>query len=168
VQQARAAARRAQCKNKLRQLAIGLHNYLESHSVFPPGIVASSDDLTNGMHSGLTLLLPYIEQQNVYKQYDFDRPWNDPVNVVSTSARIATFLCPEAGGPVPQTGGVERPATDYVFSKGTSSILCLQGRGNGMFDINSRTRPATVIDGMSNTFAMGEASSLATLAAQAP
>ncbi|GAB4147156.1 MAG: hypothetical protein Tsb009_20190 [Planctomycetaceae bacterium] len=167
VQQAREAARRAQCKNNLRQMAIGLHNYLEAHGSFPPGIVASSDDMTNAMHSGLTLLLPFIEQENVYKQYDFNRPWSDPVNLNATRTRIPVFLCPDAGGPVPQTGGLELPATDYAFCKGSRAALCLGSQQNGMFDVNSRTRPAMVKDGLANTFAMGEASSLASLSAEA-
>jgi len=82
VQMAREAARRTQCRNNLKQLGLGLHNYHDSHKVFPMGIVAQN---TNGVvigqsicnyvagstgesyffsrTSGLTLVLPFIEER---------------------------------------------------------------------------------------------------------
>ena len=43
VQQAREAARRTQCKNNLKQIALALHNYESTHSVFPPGSMNVTD-----------------------------------------------------------------------------------------------------------------------------
>ena len=166
IQQAREAAQRSQCQNNLKQLGLALHNYFDSHSVFPPGVVAKSQDLTNGMHSGLTLLLPFVDQGTVSKLYNFNVSWRDPENTLAGKTRIAGFLCPNADGTVPQAGRLALPATDYAVSKGPNAYLCLQGVGGGMFDVNSHTRPADVRDGLSNTFAMGEAASHATIAAK--
>lgn len=70
VQQAREAARRTQCKNNLKQLGLALHNYHDTHSVFPPGLLGrcTTPDLNA---SGLVMLLPYIEQNNLYSQFNF-------------------------------------------------------------------------------------------------
>ena len=168
VQQAREAARRTGCRNNLKQLGIALHNYHELHSTFPPGVVARSNNLQNAMHAGLTLILPQLEQKNVYDRYNFNLPWSDPYNVAAANVAIAVFRCPTAGAPVPHHGGFPLPATDYAFSKGPRAFLCLRGNGGGMFDVNSHVRASDVRDGLSNTFAMGEAATAANLAAQAP
>ena len=57
--------------------------------------------------------------------------------------------------------------TDYAFSKGPNAALCLQAQSGGMFDVNSIVRISDVTDGLSNTFAMGEAASHASLRAEA-
>ena len=168
VQQAREAARRTQCKNNLKQLGIALHNYHELHKTFPPGVIARTNDLRNAMHSGLTLLLPQLEQRVVSDRYNFNLPWRHPSNVAAANVAISVFRCPTAGAPVPQNGGYPLPGTDYAFSKGPRAYLCLRGVGGGMFDVNSHVRTADVSDGLSNTFAMGEAATAAQLAARAP
>ena len=75
VQQAREAARRTQCKNNLKQLGIALHNYHDTARKFPPGGVGygwcsgSGDEyITNA--NGLSFLLPYLEQNNLFEQID--------------------------------------------------------------------------------------------------
>ena len=168
VQQAREAARRTQCKNNLKQLGLALHNYHALHRTFPPGVIASSDNLQNAMHSGLTLLLPQLEQRVVSDRYNFNLSWRNPANVAAANVPISVFRCPTAGAPVPQDGGFPLRGTDFAFSKGPRAYLCLKGNGGGMFDVNSRVRTADVRDGLSNTFAMGEAATGANLAAQSP
>lgn len=85
VQQAREAARRIQCANNLKQLALGLHNYVDVHSVFPMGVQAGCDSgvcddsprphpvLSNVDDDGLgwgAMLLPMIDQGNLWAQID--------------------------------------------------------------------------------------------------
>lgn len=168
VQQAREAARRSQCRNNLKQLGLALHNYHDTHSAFPPGVVAADGDLANGMHSAFTLLLPQLEQANTYNQYNFGVPWKDPVNKSAAGTALSSLLCPSSIGGLPQNGGFELPATDYAFSKGTRAWLCLKSARSGMFDVNSRIRTGDVKDGLSNTFAMGEAMTASTLSGAPP
>src|SRR5687767_14888137 len=74
VQAARDAARRTQCANHLKQLVIALHNYHDTIGVFPyrqggTGLSSSSATLTNTQQgSGLTMLLPFMEQGSLYSQ----------------------------------------------------------------------------------------------------
>src|SRR5947208_3433039 len=64
VQTAREAARRSQCTNNLRQMAIGLHNYHDVNQSFP----LNYRPVTAGPYSWMQAILPYIEQANLYNQ----------------------------------------------------------------------------------------------------
>ncbi|WP_298866437.1 DUF1559 domain-containing protein [uncultured Gimesia sp.] len=71
VQQAREAARRSTCKNNLKQLGLALHNYNETHTVFPPGMIGRcTTPNLNG--SGLVMLLPFMDQGTLYNQFNFN------------------------------------------------------------------------------------------------
>jgi prepilin-type N-terminal cleavage/methylation domain-containing protein len=160
VQKVREAANRMKCAHNLRQMGLALHDYHDSYGAFPPGIVADSSDLRNGKHSGLVFLLPYVEQQALYQRYNFQLSWKDPVNLAAAQTRVPVFLCPTGPNQVPQDGGFPGAPTDYAFSKGAQAHLCADGPvqpGSGLFDVNSRRRIADILDGTSQTFAMGEA-----------
>jgi len=87
VQQAREAARRSQCKNNLKQLGLAMHNYLDTHGVFP--YASTFSDAASGADRGETYLranakscwfqqiLPFIDQAPLYNQFDFNRDIND-------------------------------------------------------------------------------------------
>ena len=90
VQQAREAARRSECKSKLKQIGIGLHNYHDVHSVFPCGDInpnrscgvtrtcgagintAPTPGGTVKNHTVHMLLLPYVDQASLYEELNFD------------------------------------------------------------------------------------------------
>ena len=79
VQQAREAARRTQCKNNLKQLAIAVHNYHDTHRVYPFGKGPSyAGAPVYARWSQHAMLLPYIEQDNLYKSIDFNFPPETP------------------------------------------------------------------------------------------
>ncbi|HAV32885.1 MAG TPA: prepilin-type cleavage/methylation domain-containing protein [Planctomycetaceae bacterium] len=107
VQQAREAARRTQCKNNLKQLALAVHNYHDVANMFPPGYIFAPPNLV--VRSAFTLLLPYIEQTNLYNSIDSSVPmmmgptgYNTTIqaqNVAAAATVIPAFLCPSSVGP---------------------------------------------------------------------
>ncbi|MDF1746837.1 MAG: DUF1559 domain-containing protein [Gimesia sp.] len=114
VQQAREAARRSTCKNNLKQIGLGLHNYHETHRVFPYGEMngigqVGIANMTNGTlrnQNGLVMLLPFIDQAPLYNTLDFSEPFGDYQNGSATSiilsaahiaakaTKISVFNCP--------------------------------------------------------------------------
>lgn len=114
VQKVRGAAQQAECKNNLHQLGLALLNYHDANSGFPP---ATYTQPTYGTTCPWTVLvLPYIEQGNLYARYRFDKDWDDaatndadPGGVIQ--AEIALFLCPAA--PSGRKGSRDRGIIDY-------------------------------------------------------
>jgi prepilin-type processing-associated H-X9-DG protein len=90
------AARRAQCTNNLKQIALALHNYEQEYGALPPAYTL--DPNGRPLHSWRTLILPYIEQEPLYKTIDLSKPWNDPANAKAFETVIPEFRCPESSG----------------------------------------------------------------------
>jgi prepilin-type N-terminal cleavage/methylation domain-containing protein/prepilin-type processing-associated H-X9-DG protein len=173
VQQAREAARRTQCQNNLKQFGLALHNYHDSHNSFPPGFILS---IPNTYASANTLLLPYIEQGNLQGQYNMNLSWEFQSPAVARSV-IPTFVCPSSAsenpvdsvalqglqsvtGPLPV--GTTAGLTHYLYCKGSTDAWCFipyQSTASGLFNNNVVPRIRNVLDGTSNTFAMGEGAS---------
>ncbi|MBN73903.1 MAG: prepilin-type cleavage/methylation domain-containing protein [Gimesia sp.] len=118
VQQAREAARRSTCKNNLKQIGLALHNYHDAHKVFPysvshaHSIIYGSANQPYGLnHRGWLLLLPYIDQANLYNQFNFSL-------AASTGAPSAK---PVPGNLLPGAAG---NANDQVISKIIPAFMC--------------------------------------------
>src|SRR4051794_18522753 len=92
VQAAREAARRSQCINNLKQLGIALHGFHDVNAVFPssdrPGGATTLPRL-----SGLTIMLPFLEQGNVFNAYNLSANWSARDNSTSVQSKVNTFLC---------------------------------------------------------------------------
>src|SRR6266446_6607547 len=75
VQKVRAAAARMQCANNLKQIGIACLNYHDTYKALPPGYFASASypATTPGWGWG-AFILPYLEQDNLFKQMDFSQP----------------------------------------------------------------------------------------------
>ena len=93
VQSAREAARRLQCKNNMKQIGLALHNYHTAHSTLPYG--ANFPGGKGGTWAAM--ILPFLEQQNVYDKFDFTKAVHDPANAVATKTVIAGYICPADG-----------------------------------------------------------------------
>lgn len=174
VQQAREAARRTQCKNNLKQLALALHNYESAHSCLPPSRLNPKvviEDHPSGekttYHSWTTLVLPFIEQGNLGSAIDYSQPWSSLRNRAAVGVSIPSFLCPSTPG----SDRVDRiwvkgaAAGDYaslnevkkkvytnvlgVSYPGASSAACVLSKG-----IKNKMRDIT--DGTSNTLMIAE------------
>jgi hypothetical protein len=94
VQQAREAARRTQCKNNLKQIALAMHNYHDSYGTFPPAVTYSADG--QPMHSWRVLLLPFLDQVALHAQYNMNEPWNSPANSQLLSRMPKVYACPSS------------------------------------------------------------------------
>src|SRR4051794_4014024 len=75
VQKVRAAAARVQCGNNLKQIGLALHNYHGTLGTLPPSRTASPTAI--GIHA---FLLPYVEQDNIFRQIDFTQSAKAAVN----------------------------------------------------------------------------------------
>ena len=135
---ARPAARRAQCTNNLKQIALALHNYEQDHKALPPAYTMDANG--RPLHSWRTLILPYLEQESLYKKIDLSKPWNDPVNAAASATKLAVYTC---------------PAT--VDSKNTTAYLAIVGPDGFLVPGRSR-RFEEITDGLSSTLAVIEAS----------
>ena len=96
VQQAREAARRTQCKNNLKQIGLALHNYHDTHNVFP----FASNYLVTGStsapaHTWVEAIFPYLDQAPLYAKIDFNKNSSDPVNrPLFDGKRFGFISCP--------------------------------------------------------------------------
>ncbi len=106
------AAKRAECMNNLKQIALALHNYHSVYDCFPPAYIA--DESGKPMHSWRVLLLPFLEQQVLYTEYDFDEPWNGPNNSKLLDVPVSAFRCPSDNG----DDEGEALTTSYVAVRG--------------------------------------------------
>jgi len=160
VQQAREAARRTQCKNNLKQLGIALHNYHDTFNCFPPAhirtqsAIPANNTLTGWRgFSAHSMLLPYIEQTNLYNSIDFNTYFDAPQNTAPRRTRIQAFLCPsDAPFTTAETGN-----NSYPGSMGTNlGQYVTQAFRNGVFNFDVTIRMRDIYDGTSNTVAFGE------------
>lgn len=94
VSSAREAARRMQCSNNLKQLGLAMHNYHDVYKRLPAAFVA--DDDGKPMHSWRVAILPFIEQQMLFDQYNFNEPWDSPNNMRVAEQMPDTFRCPSS------------------------------------------------------------------------
>jgi prepilin-type N-terminal cleavage/methylation domain-containing protein len=115
IQQAREAARRTECRNNLRQIGLGLHNYHDVHGSFPPGWVGATAGAGHNVEGvngfgWATFLLPYIEQSPLYDQFDFRLsiidPGGAPSNVSLLKQPLPVYVC--ASDPKPEAWSIEQ------------------------------------------------------------
>jgi len=94
VQAAREAARRLQCSNNLKQIALALHGYHAAHDTLPYGSGSCNyQDSRSWGGTWPTMILPQLEQQGLYNQIDFNKHMKDqPAQVVTTV--ISVYVCP--------------------------------------------------------------------------
>ena len=91
VQAARESARRAQCMNNLKQLALSVLNYDQQHVRLPPACIA--DKSGNPMHSWRVLTMPYLESNAFYGMYRLNEPWDGPNNKKLLASRFPVHTC---------------------------------------------------------------------------
>jgi prepilin-type N-terminal cleavage/methylation domain-containing protein/prepilin-type processing-associated H-X9-DG protein len=131
VQKVREAAARMQCSNNLKQIGLALHNHHDARGTFPPGGMNTGQNGTPCFTNWAIEILPYIEQDSLYKQYNQLVLNEHPSNVFVTQSRVKTYECPSdnlagkleepASGP---RGGANPPAPYPASpSRGTSQWM---------------------------------------------
>lgn len=183
VQQAREAARRTQCRNNLKQLGIALHNYHDTHSVFPPyktwdrGVdcPGGPDGWTNtGGYSWRVMILPFIDQAPAYNKIDFVNHHSQASCPGSTNSwgqinnvTMAGYICP-SDETAPSNGsstganyaGVVSASAQAQLGATTTSGSITSQRLKAFFQMDNtgatRVTLTDIKDGSSNTIAVGE------------
>jgi prepilin-type N-terminal cleavage/methylation domain-containing protein len=174
VQKVREAAARTTCQNNLKQIGIGLHNYHSSYNKFPPMSrydgtrTGGNPSQAQGERGNLWIyLLPYIEQDNIYRMSDLQSPRNPSIDDGATaplsiaSQTIKTYLCPsDANNQPPQTWTNGWVVSNYVANHdafhnpndGGWMSNWDSGRNSYQSNLNGTFR-----DGTSNTIGIAEA-----------
>ena len=159
VQAAREAARRTMCKNNLRQIGIGLHNYHDVYNGMPPSFVV--DYRTSGGEWSIhARILPYLEQGNLYQQANLSLKYSDPANTGIATQRIGVYLCPDEVNDHSRkkNGSDIHYPISYGFNGGTWKVWENRtgNAGDGAFAPNHSFRFADYSDGSSNTLGFAE------------
>ena len=141
VQAAREAARRMQCSNNLKQIGLAIHNYESATKKIPPGAIfyggtqvdiGRFHGINNQRGSMLAFILPYIEQQTLYAQFDFTMPVNetrlpDPVNATGgmflKGVLVPSYKCPSDINEPISPGRNQIQPSNYHPSMGPSAQI---------------------------------------------
>jgi prepilin-type processing-associated H-X9-DG protein len=115
------ASRRSQCVSNLKQIALALYNYEQAYKALPPAYTADANG--RPLHSWRTLILPYLEQEPLYRTIDLSKPWNDPANAKALETDPPIFRCPASLGPQNTTTYLAIAAPDGCFIPGASRRL---------------------------------------------
>ncbi|MCI0457579.1 MAG: DUF1559 domain-containing protein [Gemmataceae bacterium] len=171
VQKVREAANRLKCQNNLKQLALAMHNYHDVSGQFAKGAQGRVPPTCNYLASSplrtpfLPYLLPYFEQDNVFKLYNYSIPYYFPGNYPALAIKLMIFQCPSAearplflaaGGEKDYKGnyGLNWGRWDYCDQGGPSTNPApfnAGAAGRAPFYLNYGARLADITDGTSNT-----------------
>ena len=217
VQKVREAAARMQCTNNLKQMGIALHTFQDARKRLPAALIHSGrrNNANNPKyrgpevnlesdteykvynHSGFVALLPYIEQGNLFKQYNYrmvgssSSPYGIPIgadpsdnpNHIVSSKSLSVYTCPSDETPAPvvssgagSTSFYERTTvarSNYLFSTGATTdydadYSSISDALKGAFGNNGATSLVQVQDGTSNTIGIGESRQLHTSSSYGP
>jgi len=169
VQHAREAVRRTRCKNNLKQLALAMQSYHETHSMFPPGVI---DVDGSNQASWVVMLLPFIDQEPLYTEFNkeaetilTDAVTGTPdVGSITHEQAVATQLavmrCPSdtVSGvmSVPFLENQGLAGDGLAHSNYPANGVLVNGSLRGLYDYNTSTVNADIKDGGSNTIAIFE------------
>ena len=185
VQKVREAAARTQCINNIKQINLALHNYHDNYKKLPPGgaTVPGAGTTTEAGLSFHVFILPFIEQSNLYVQFDPNKGFRQAPNVQLSNMPITVYLCPsgnikksanaaELSGTSPLGGSFTLPDNPYtthyygVPGPKNGTIYEIEGAGTtnggiaktGVLFRDSAIKLVMITDGTSNTLMVGETS----------
>jgi prepilin-type N-terminal cleavage/methylation domain-containing protein len=166
IQAAREAARRSQCVNNLKQIALGIQNYADTHKKLPAYCYRAlgPPDGGNSHWEGFsvhTMILPYMEQQAVWDEFqrlyatspDIGDTWRTGTMAELRRMDVPPYRCPSDGI---QRFGAESGNNNYPISTGPQWALWGAGSQLGVFSRDFERSFADIADGLSNTIMIGE------------
>ncbi|NLS97030.1 MAG: DUF1559 domain-containing protein [Planctomycetaceae bacterium] len=156
VQAAREAARRCSCVNNLSQMILAVQNYNMTHGVYPPGTIDKEGPIANEAqgyhHNWISQILPYMEEENVFRHIDFSVGVYDESNAKVRRVPIQLLLCPS--NPFGRKAD-EIAATTYAGCNGPAETP-IDKDNQGVFFLNSAVAYKNVSDGSAHTIFIGE------------
>ncbi len=191
VQQAREAARRSECKNKLKQIGLAMHNYHDALGRLPPGAIHRNGAVVNEL-GWPVFILPYVDQAPMYSTVNFSLDAIASYDTVLSNKLMPGFLCPSASQSKRFENGSTTLYTMHYYGNGGSknfgaalpAYRCV-GNGattppnaectvaatahggysqEGVFSRNSSYGFSDILDGTSNTIMVFEISNTRTIA----
>ena len=169
VQSVREAARRTMCANNLRQMGLATLNYESAHMKFPESYRLATVAPTNRGWSAQAIILPFIDQGNLFANLNFDLEYVDASQTLDTgngpaplrSTRVPVYLCPSEINDRVRTDSAGNPIhypLNYAANAGTWFVYDpASGRtGAGALTTSRGNRIASFTDGTSNTLFFGE------------
>lgn len=157
VQKLRASADRINCANHLRQIGLSLHQYHGDQGTFPPGSGGHGPGVTYPLRSWMSFLLPYIDREALARQTEsaYEIAKNPHLNPphVGVDTVIPLFICPSDGRitEAQTISGLRVAFNSYLGVQGTDILA-----HNGVLYMASKVRAGDILDGTSNTLAVGE------------
>jgi prepilin-type N-terminal cleavage/methylation domain-containing protein/prepilin-type processing-associated H-X9-DG protein len=170
VQKVREAAARMSCSNNLKQVGLGLQSYHDAQKQFPAGYVSGVDASGNETGPGwgwAAYLLPYVEQDNLYRQITLTLPIEHSANASPRTQLLKVYLCPADAAPTSVAVGPRASNGSLLSTTCTVAPANYVGSygvdepgvdGDGIFFRNSTVRIGDITDGTSSTIMVGERS----------
>lgn len=160
IQRVREAMNRMRCSSNLHQIGIALMNYHNDFGRLPPGYLYAYSPQGNALgHGWAAHLLPYVEQDALHRQIQWEAPIWDASNVAARTQHLRIYLCPSDGrsaNQFVQMGSEQYAMACYVASFGPGDMDDNPDDDRGVFFRNSKIRIEDVHDGTSNTLFVGE------------
>ncbi len=144
VQKVREAAARTKGQNNLKQIGLAMHNYHDTYNKMPSDIYSKDG---KPLLSWRVAILPYIEQDALYRQFKLDEPWDSEHNKKFSAFAVNVYIVPSAKNPVAGKTHYQ----GFISKKGAMP------RSFFSEDSTLKTSFANITDGTSNTIMVAEA-----------